>query len=95
MKIRITCECGKNYEVPESYAGKAIRCKVCERRIHIPKLSTEADEDIEEEEESILAEPLLGNAISDSGFLKQLTAADQISAFAAKALLRLTAPRDL
>jgi hypothetical protein len=73
MKIRITCECGKNYEVPESYAGKAIRCKVCERRIHIPKLSTEADEDIEEEEESILAEPLLGNAISDSGFLKQLT----------------------
>lgn len=49
MKIRFTCDCGKTYEVPESYAGKTTRCKACEQMIRIPTGPSKADEEVEQE----------------------------------------------
>jgi hypothetical protein len=74
MKIRFTCDCGKTYEVPESYAGKTTRCKACEQMIRIPTGPSKADEEVEQEvEESYLSEQSSGNAESDLGHFKPLT----------------------
>lgn len=39
--IHITCQCGKNYEVPEQYAGKKVRCKKCNSKMQIPSVENE------------------------------------------------------
>lgn len=37
--IRLTCKCGKHYEIAEKYAGKKVRCKVCSEIFIIPTLN--------------------------------------------------------
>lgn len=72
MKIRLTCVCGKTYELPESYAGKSARCKVCEQMIRISATSTDEEVEVAQEAESYLLEQSSGNGESVLGYLKQL-----------------------
>ena len=34
--ISVNCECGKNYEVPDDWAGKAAKCNKCGAAINVP-----------------------------------------------------------
>lgn len=40
--IAIECECGKNYRVDDSFAGKTVRCKRCGHTMAIPQLMVSA-----------------------------------------------------
>jgi hypothetical protein len=42
--LEVTCKCGKKYKVPETLAGKAVRCKLCSATIQVPKTETEMEE---------------------------------------------------
>ena len=39
--IRFTCQCGKQYQVSEKYAGKKVRCKKCNNMVRVPSDNNE------------------------------------------------------
>jgi len=42
--MNITCDCGSELNVPEHYAGKTVRCPVCEKGVEVPEIVIEATE---------------------------------------------------
>ena len=42
--MNITCNCGSELNVPEHYAGKTVRCPVCEEGVVVPEMVIEATE---------------------------------------------------
>ncbi|MEM9020670.1 MAG: hypothetical protein AAGC44_08905 [Planctomycetota bacterium] len=43
MELRVSCECGKKYRVPEKFAGQSFKCKDCGRKLRVPKLEEASD----------------------------------------------------
>lgn len=43
--IRFQCQCGKQYQVPEEYAGKKVRCKKCNTAVVIPHQESSSSSD--------------------------------------------------
>jgi hypothetical protein len=44
MSIQVSCECGKQFEVGDQYAGKRGRCKACGRIVTVPAASAPQDD---------------------------------------------------
>lgn len=42
MPVLVQCDCGKQFQVPDSVAGKRIRCKYCQEPVRVPQPSRAA-----------------------------------------------------
>lgn len=42
MAIEVQCACGKTYKLPDTKAGKRVRCKACKEPIEVPDLEAKA-----------------------------------------------------
>ncbi len=46
MAIAVTCGCGQRYEVPDTMAGRRVKCRKCEHVLEIPRPSVTAAVDV-------------------------------------------------
>ncbi len=54
MSLSVRCDCGKTCKVPDTAAGKKIRCKECGASIPVPLNKTAGNPRAADEEEGFL-----------------------------------------